>query len=102
MFDATELLKAVLALAIVIITAIVIPYIRSKTTAEERDEILFWVKIAVAAAEQVFTGPGRGEEKKEYVLNWLMTHDIVIDFESLDAMIESAVYEINNQFIAKK
>ena len=80
---------------------IVIPYIKSKTTVEQQQEISAWVKIAVSAAEQIYKGVGRGEEKKEYVLNWLAEKGIKIDADELDAMIESAVYELNEPKVKK-
>ena len=73
--------------------------IKSKTTAEQQKEINAWVKIAVSAAEQIYTGSGRGEEKKEYVINWLREHGITVDEAKLDALIEAAVYELNTNGI---
>ena len=102
MFDITVIIEAVFALLAAIITAIVIPYIKSKTTASQQAEINAWVKIAVTAAEQIYTGSGRGEEKKAYVLNWLQEHGITVD-EKLDALIEAAVYDLtNNGLIASE
>ena len=57
------------------------------------------MKIAVAAAEQIYTGSGRGEEKKAYVLEWLRSHGVTVDDEKLDAMIEAAVYELSQGVI---
>ena len=53
MYDITPIFEAVAALIAALITAFVIPYIKSKTTAEQQKEINAWVKIAVAAAETV-------------------------------------------------
>ena len=99
MFDITVIIEAVFALLAAVITAIVIPYIKSKTTASQQAEINAWVKIAVTAAEQIYTGSGRGEEKKAYVLNWLQEHGITVDAEKLDALIEAAVYELTQGII---
>ena len=84
------------ALVAAVITAVVIPYIKSRTTAQQQAEINAWVKIAVTAAEQIYRGSGRGEEKKAYVLNWLAEHGITLDEERIDALIEAAVYELNH------
>ena len=73
-----------------------IPYIKSKTTTEQQKEINAWVKIAVSAAEQIYVGSGRGEEKKAYVIQWLRDHGITVDESKLDALIEAAVYELTN------
>lgn len=94
--DITTIIEAVFALAAAVITAIVIPYIKSRTTAQQQAEINAWVKIAVAAAEQIYTGSGRGEEKKAYVLNWLAEHGITMDEERINALIEAAVYDLNH------
>ena len=99
MFDITPIIEAVAALIGVIITAVVIPYIKSKTTTQQQAQINAWVKIAVAAAEQIYKGSGRGEEKKEYVINWLEERGFTLDEDELDALIESAVYELNNGII---
>lgn len=98
--DITTIIEAVFALIAAVITAIVIPYIKSKTTAQEQTEINAWVKIAVAAAEQIYNGSGRGAEKKEYVLNWLLQHGVTVDESKLDAMIEAAVYELKSGILA--
>ena len=94
--DITTIIEAAAALVAAVITAVVIPYIKSRTTAQQQAEINAWVKIAVTAAEQIYRGSGRGEEKKAYVLNWLAEHGITLDEERIDALIEAAVYELNH------
>jgi uncharacterized membrane protein YraQ (UPF0718 family) len=96
MFDITTIIEAILALVAVLITGIIIPYIRKRTTTEQQKEILAWVKIAVTAAEQIYVGSGRGPEKKMYVIDWLADRNITVDTNKIDAIIESAVYELNN------
>ena len=95
----TPIIEAVFALFAAIITAVVVPYIKSRTTAAQQTEIAAWVKIAVTAAEQIYTGTGRGQEKKKYVEDWLKAHGVTVDSEKLDAMIESAVYELKHGFL---
>ena len=99
MFDITPIIEAVAALIGVIITCVLIPYIKNKTTTEQQKEINAWVKIAVSAAEQLFTGSGRGEEKKAYVIAWLKERGITVDEAELDALIEAAVYELEQGLI---
>lgn len=99
MFDITTIIEAAIALIGVIITAIVIPFIKSKTTVTQQQQINGWVKIAVAAAEQIYVGSGRGVEKKAHVLAFLKNKGVTLDVESVDAMIESAVYELTHGFI---
>lgn len=98
-FDITPIVEAVVAIVCAVVTCVLIPYIKSKTTAQQQAEINAWVKIAVSAAEQIFTGSGRGEEKKAYVVKWLRDHGVTVDTENLDAMIEAAVYELSQGII---
>ena len=63
-------------------------------TAQQQAEINGWVRIAVSAAEQIYVGSGRGQEKKAYVINWLAEHGVTLDETRLDAMIEAAVYDL--------
>ncbi len=99
MFNITVIVEAVFALIAAIVTVIVIPYIKSKTTAAQQQQINAWVKIAVAAAEQIYVGTGLGADKKAHVLNFLKSKGVTLDVESVDAMIEAAVYELTHGFI---
>lgn len=92
--DITTLVNAVIALLAAIITTFVIPYIRSKTTENQRKTLMEWVKIAVKAAEQIYAGSGRGIEKKAYVLNFLHEKGISLDETSVEAAIEAAVNDV--------
>lgn len=96
--DITPVVNAVIALAAALVTAFVIPWVKSKTTAAQREEIEAWVRIAVTAAEQIYSGSGKGKEKKKYVLDFLAEKNLKIDEESVDLMIESAVKDMNEAF----
>lgn len=95
MFDITLVVEAIGLLIAAIITGILVPYIRSRTTAEQQEIINMWVEIAVTAAEQIFVGSGRGAEKKKYVIEFLAKKGFKLDEVSVDAMIESAVEALN-------
>lgn len=94
--DITPILKAVVMLIAVVVTYVLVPYIKGKTTAEQQTKINLWVKVAVEAAEQIYVGSGRGIEKKQYVIAFLKEHGLTVDEKALDAMIEAAVYELKN------
>ncbi len=96
--DITPVVNAVIALIAAVVTAFVIPWVKSKTTAAQREEINSWVKIAVTAAEQIYSGAGKGKEKKAYVLKFLEEKNLKIDEESVDLMIESAIKNMNEAF----
>ena len=92
--DLTSIANAVIALIAAIITAFVIPWIRSKTTAAQFEKIKMWVTVAVKAAEQLYKGSGRGEEKKAYVVQFLQEKGFTLDPDSLDKLIEAAVFNL--------
>lgn len=95
MYDLTPIIEALGVLLAAIILYVVVPYIKSKTTQAQQQAINDWVRIAVAAAEQIYIGSGRGAEKKAHVLDFLASKGVTLDEASVDAMIEAAVLELN-------
>ena len=90
MIDITPIVNAAIALIAAAVSVFLIPWIKSKTTDAQRKELVEWVKIGVAAAEQLYKGQGRGEEKKQYVLDFLKQKGFTVDEESVNAAIEVA------------
>lgn len=97
--DITTIINAVIALIAAVITAFVIPWVKSKTTSQQREDLIAWIKIAVAAAEQIYIGDKRGAEKKQYVLDFLAKYGFSVNEDSVNAAIEAAVRELNNEGI---
>lgn len=87
--------KIIIPILGAIITYVLVPFFKSKTTKEQRDNIYFWVKIAVQAAEMIYAEKGQGKLKKEYVLEFLTSKGIDITIQELDVLIEAAVKELN-------
>lgn len=94
MTDLTPMAEGVITLVVAIITAFVIPYLKEKIGAAKYAKMVEWVRVGVKAAEMIFNGIGRGAEKKAYVINFLHEKGYTVDEDSLDALIESAVLEI--------
>lgn len=94
MIDLTPIFNVVIMAIAVSITMYLIPFLKTKYTASQLAEAKKWVYIAVQAAEQIYVGGGRGEEKKQAVVDFLAGKGFKIDFETLDKMIESAVFEL--------
>ena len=94
MVDLTQVIVALLTLAISAVSAFLIPYIKSKVSAEQLDAIKFWVNIAVEAAEMIYNGTGRGEEKKAYVVKFLNSKGFTLNPKEIDNIIEAAVLEL--------
>jgi hypothetical protein len=90
-----EICTIIISLIGAVITYMVIPYIRSKTSAQQQENIKFWVNVAVDAAEQIFLNPKMGTTKKEYVLKFLKEKGFNVSETDLDTLIEAAVLELN-------
>lgn len=95
MTDITPILVSLITLVFLIGAAFVVPWVRSKTTAAQQAEIQVWVNLAVLAAEQLF-GSGRGEEKKQWVLEELAKKGLKLDLDALGLMIEAEVKRLFN------
>ena len=95
--DYTQIISAVIALISALVSAFLIPWIKSKTTAQQRSELVAWAKIGVAAAEQIYVGQGRGDEKKQYVLEFLKSKGFDLNEESVNNAIEAAVKQLNTE-----
>ncbi|MEY8416651.1 phage holin, LLH family [Tissierella praeacuta] len=89
------IVKVIIPILGAILTYMIVPFIKSKTTKEQRENVYFWIKIAVNAAEQVYKEKGQGKLKKEYVVDYLMDRGIKLTVEELDVLIEAAVLELN-------
>jgi hypothetical protein len=90
-----RIVLGVISILGVIITYMIVPFLKSKTSKEQRETIMFWVSVAVSAAEQIFNERGMGEEKKKFVVGFLVEKGIKVSLEELDVLIESAVKELN-------
>jgi len=93
--DIDVIVKVIIPILGAIITYLIVPFIKQKTTKEQRENIYFWVKVAVQAAEMIYKEKGQGELKKEYVVDFLTSKGIKITIEELDVLIEAAVKELN-------
>lgn len=94
-FDITEIVTVLIRLCIVTATAVLIPLVKSRVGRDKLDASLKWVKIAVAAAEQLYDAAD-GQEKKAYVMRCLEERGIVLCEEDVDTAIEAAVLELHN------
>lgn len=92
--DYTELIQAIIALVSVLITTFLIPLLKKKLSAEKLEELKKWVNIAVNAAEQLY-GSKTGQQKKEYVVAFLLSKGIVFDIDEVNALIEAEVHKLS-------
>lgn len=91
--DYTALIQAIIALISLIITGFIIPLLKRKLSNERLEELKKWVSVAVTAAEQIY-GSKTGQQKKEFVLTFLMDKGIVFDPAEVTALLEAEVYKL--------
>lgn len=94
-----QIVEALISLIAAVFTCVVIPLIRSKVTTAQFEKIKMYVGIAVKAAEQIYVGNGRGTEKKQYVVEYLEKLGLKVDAETLDKLIEAAVFDLPKYFV---
>ena len=86
MIDLTPIVQAVLAVLAALITAFVIPWIKAKANAQQRDILERGVKTAVFAAEQVY-GSGWGRDKMRYAEEYLRKRGYAVDIDLIEATV---------------
>lgn len=96
MTNLTPILEAVIALAVAIISAFVVPWINSKITANDREDLLKWVDIAVAAAQQLFHQLN-GAQRLDYAMDFLAKQGFDVDDAAVVNAVEAAVLRLHQQ-----
>jgi len=90
---------AIISIAGALVSAYVIPWIKTKISAQDMETIVFWVRFAVRCADQLFT-PEQWAEKKQYVMNYIIDManklGIKLTEQDINVLIESAVNEIHH------
>lgn len=94
--DYTLIFEIIITIISAILTGFIIPMLKSRLTAEKHQQLIYWVGIAVKAAEQLF-GSKTGKQKKEYVVSFLLSKGIVFDVDEVTALIESEVYKLQGE-----
>lgn len=94
--DYTQIISAVIALISALVSAFLIPWLKTKIDADKLQTIKTYVEIGVKAAEQLYAATD-GEEKKAYVINFLAEHGIRFDVSTIDQLIEAAVLQLHHE-----
>lgn len=94
--DLTDLITALVGVLLAILVRFVIPWVKSKTSEQDRKDLLRWVEIAVAAAQQTLYQMS-GPERKQYVLQFLEENGFDVDASEVDAAIEAAVFKLHSE-----
>lgn len=93
-----QIILALIPILGAIITGFIIPLIQEKIGNEKLAKYKEWTTLAVRSAEMIFNEKGMGEQKKEYVVNFLNEifnkNKIVITPEQIEILVESAVKQM--------
>ena len=93
--DYTDLIQAIISLLAVVITGFLVPYLKTKISKEKFEKLKDLVSVAVKAAEQLY-GSKTGQQKKEFVISFLISKGINFDVDEVTALIESEVYKLTS------
>ena len=96
MIDFTPLVEALITLAVTAITVFLIPWLRERYGTEKLAKAQGWVQVAVLAAEKLY-GAGKGDEKLAYVENFLEEHNIILDMDALEALVNAEIKKMENE-----
>ena len=86
--------NAAITLLCTAVLAFCVPVLKAKLGEDRLQALQHWIAVGVQAAEQLF-GSGEGQRKKEYVLSLLLSKGLVYDVDSVTALLESEVYQMN-------
>lgn len=84
--DLTPILQLVIMLLSALITAFVIPWIKSKASAQQLEALASVTRTAVFAAEQVY-GSGWGREKLRYAEEYIRKKGYTVDVDLIEATV---------------
>ena len=94
--DLTPIFQAIIALLAALVTYKLIPWIKSRTTAEQQALLNATVKTLVFAAEQLY-GAGRGAEKLDYVVKELEERGFTADRAAIEAAVRGSFAKTDAQ-----
>ena len=99
MIDITLIIKAIVILIGVVITTFLVPYLKTKISVNKLSYLEKIVNVAVYAAEVLIKGDGKGDEKRNYVINYVKSvceeHGITYDPNQVRQILEKSWLELS-------
>ena len=101
--DITVILELIVKLIFAAITIFLLPKLKAliseKVAESDQKKIIRWVELAVQAAEEAErAGLIDKKAKYTYALNFLEKRGVTFDPDTMQALIDSACWELFNQF----
>ena len=101
--DITPILELVVKLIFTLITIFLVPKLKelisTKVAESDQKKIIRWVELAVQAAEEAErSGLIDKKAKYQYAKTFLEARGVTFDADTMQALIDSTVWELFNQF----
>lgn len=96
MTDLTPIINIIIALVGALISIFLIPWLKKKLTREDQENLMFWVKIAVSAAQQLLY-QANGADRLKYALELLQEKGFDVDLPEVQAAVEAEVLRLHQE-----
>jgi hypothetical protein len=94
--DITNVFTAFVALLMAMLSVFVVPWLRRQMAAEDLDDLLVWVEIAVAAAQQLYHSCD-GERRLQHALGVLADKGFDVNDKAVRSAVEAEVLKLHRQ-----
>lgn len=91
----TKIVEAVVTILLAVISAYVIPWLRTKIGTDKMDQLNNFIELAVRAAEQLYT-PEEWSQKKAYVLDLATSKVLQLGINLTEAQLDAIIEGIVN------
>lgn len=95
MIDLTPIINVLILVVATLVSVYLVPWIKSKKTAEQTKDLMAWARIAVAAAQQLYYQLD-GEARLDHALSVMREAGFDVDTIEVRNAIEAAVLELHN------
>lgn len=95
MIDLTPIINVLILVVATLVSVYLVPWIKSKKTAEQTKDLMAWARIAVAAAQQLYYQLD-GEARLDHALSVMNEAGFDVDTIEVRNAIEAAVLELHN------
>lgn len=96
-----QIILGVISILGAILTGIIVPFVKEKIGNEKLAKYEQWASMAVECAEMLFKEQGMGEQKKQYVVDFLNKtfnkNRVVITPQQIEVLVEAAVKSMKLQ-----
>lgn len=101
--DITPILELVVKLIALIVTIVILPKLKAllkeKVAESDQKTVIRWLEIAAQAAEEAArSGLIDKKAKYQYAKSFLEARGVTFDADTMQALIDSTVWELFNQF----